>query len=198
MKKRKPEPEDGVRDDHKIENLPVAEADLFQFLLDGPELKIQQTLSKNSEEKEFERLALIGAGQISLDAIQNFVLSTAKAHQVTFPQIYYKEMFRLKGWKIQGTSVYRKPWLVAKYTIEVIYGRFTREILMAIQLQNPYVVPGVRRFKHFQYLNEAGQSRLEQFIQEAVEVMKVSTNWYDFRVKMFEKHSVPYQMDLFN
>ncbi|MFC4210853.1 P63C domain-containing protein [Pedobacter lithocola] len=198
MKKHKPKPEDAVKDEHQIENIPVAGAELFQFLLDGPELRIKQSPSKENKEKEFERLAILGASQISLDAIKNFVLHTAKAHQVTFPQVYYKEMFRLKGWKVQGANVYRKPWLVAKYTVEVIYGRFTKDILMAIKLQNPYIVAGVRRFKHFQYLNEAGQSKLEQFIDEAVEVMKNSTTWYEFRVKMFEQHGVPYQMDLFN
>lgn len=198
MKKHIPKPQDGVKDGYQIDNIPIAGAELFQFLLDGPELRIKQRSSKDEQEKEFERLALLGASSISLDAIKSFVLLTAKAHQVTFSQEYYREMFRLKGWKIQGANIYRKPWLVAKYTVEVIYGRFTKDILMAIQLQNPYIVAGVRRFKHFQYLNEAGQSKLEQFIDEAVEVMKNSTTWYEFRVKMFEQYSVPYQMDLFN
>jgi hypothetical protein len=88
--------------------------------------------------------------------------------------------------------------LVAKYTTEVIYGRFTKDIIMAIQLQNPYIGSGIRRFKHFQYLNDAGQKKLEQFIDEAVALMRDSSNWYEFRVKMFQKYGVPYQMDLFN
>jgi hypothetical protein len=197
MKVNKKKPDDGVKDDHYIEDLSIAEADLFQFLVEGPELRVKQKSSKEAQEKEFERLALLATGQIS-DEIKNFVLITAKMYKATFPQDYYKEIFRLKGWKIEGTSIYRKPWLVAKYTVEIIYGRFTKDILMAIELQNPYLIPGVRGFKHFQYLNEDGQNKLEQFIYEAVEVMKDSSSWYEFRVKMFEQHALPYQMDLFN
>lgn len=197
MKANKKKPDDGVKDDHYIENRLIPEADLFQFLVEGPELRVKQKSSKEAKEAEFERLALLAMGQIS-NEIKNFVLITAKMYKATFPQVYYKEMFRLKGWKIEGTSIYRKPWLVAKYTVEVIYGRFTKDILMAIELQNPYIVQGVRGFKHFQYLNEKGQNKLEQFIYEAVEVMKDSSSWYEFRVKMFDLYKLPYQMDLFN
>jgi hypothetical protein len=197
MKKQKKGLENS-QNSNKIENIPIEGAELFQFLVEGPEKRVRQKSSKEEQEKEFERLALLGASQIFIENVKNFVLFSAKAHQVTFPQAFYKEMFRLKGWKIQGANIYRKPWLVAKYTIEVIYGRFTKDIIMAIQLQNPYVGSGIRRFKHFQYLNEAGQKKLEQFIDEAVELMRDSSNWYEFRVKMFQKYGVPYQMDLFN
>lgn len=195
---KKKEPQSGeVKDDHEIHNSPVVESELLQFLVDGPELLLKDNSSEKNQEKIFETFALLGASQASIDTVKEFVLVSAKIHAVTFPQIFYREMFRLKGWKIIGANIYRKPWLVAKYTNEVIYGRFTREIMMAIQLQNPYIMSGVRRFKHFQYLNEMGQKKLEQFIDEAIAVMKESTSWYEFRVKMFQQHGLPYQIDLF-
>lgn len=197
MKPKDQKLDDGVKDDHRIEDLSIAEADLFQFLVEGPELRVRQKSSREAQEIEFERLAVLADGQIS-EEIKNFVLFTAKIYKATFTQDYYREIFRLKGWKVEGTSIYRKPWLVAKYTKEVIYGRFTKDILRTIELQNPYIVPGIRGFKHFQYLNEQGQNKLEQFISEAVEVMKDSTTWYEFRVKMFNQYKLPYQMDLFN
>lgn len=198
MKKDNLKKEDGINNDHRIEKIPIEGMELFQFLVEGPELRIKQKFSVEEQEKEFQRLALLGASQVSIDNIRNFVLLSAKIHKVTFPQVYYREIFRLKGWKIEGANIYRKPWQVAKHTMEVVYGRFTQDILTAIQVQNPYIVPGVRRFKHFQYLNEVGQTKLEQFIAEAVEVMQDSSTWYEFRVKMFERYELPYQMDLFN
>lgn len=198
MRKNQQKNDEMVKNDHQVEQIPVDGVELFQFLIEGPELRVKQKPSAEELEREFEKLAILGAGRISMDDVKNFVLVTAKMHRATFPQVYYKEMFRLNGWKIQGANIYRKPWQAAKYTLEVIYGRFTRDILLVIQLQNPYIVPGVRRFKHFQYLNAEGQMKLEQFIDEAVEVMQESSSWYEFRVKMFEQYGLPYQMNLFN
>jgi len=198
MKKKEHQSKESVADEDQINNLRIAESDLLQFLVEGPDLLLKKNGSEESQEKIFETFALLGASQSSIETVKKFVLVSAKMHAVTFPQVFYREMFRLKGWKITGANVYRKPWVVAKYTNEVIYGRFTSEILMAIRLQNPYVDAGVRRFKHFQYLNELGQKKLEQFIDEAVAVMEDSTTWYEFRVKMFQEYGLPYQMDLFN
>jgi hypothetical protein len=198
MEKKLPKSKGEVSDDHQINNVPVAGLELLQFLVDGPELLLKDNSTEQSQNRLFETFALLGASQLSIETVKKLVLASAKMHAVTFPQVFYKEMFRLKGWKVTGVNVYRKPWLVAKYTKEVIYGRFTREILMAIQIQNPYIVPGVRRFKHFQYLNELGHEKLVQFIDEAVVVMKESTSWYEFRVKMFQQYGLPYQVDLFN
>lgn len=198
MKKKKTQFNANIKDDHQINNVPVVESELLKFLVEGPELLLKENYSETNQETLFETFALLGASQASIETVKEFVLVSAKIHAVTFPQVFYREMFRLKKWKINGANIYRKPWLVAKYTNEVIYGRFTREILMAIQLQNPYIMSGVRRFKHFQYLNELGQKKLEQFIDEAVAVMTESTTWYEFRVKMFQQHGLSYQIDLFN
>jgi hypothetical protein len=182
----------------RTEKPPVeSKQELIQFLLEGPEQKVVEKFTDESLEKEFQKIALIGGNIISLEIVKGLILTSAKIHKVTFSQAFYKEMFRLNNWKFDGGAIYRKPWLAAKYTNEIIYGRFSREILTALQLQNPYIIPGVRKFKHFQYLNADGQALLEKFIDETIQVMKESSDWYDFRVNLFNKYGVPYQLNLF-
>lgn len=176
-----------------IEKKIITDFELFENLIRAPQAKAESEFSDFSIDKRFLEIELIGGAIINPGQL---VLSSPKPHRVTFPQAYYKNIYRLNSWKVTDAKIYRKSWKVAIWTIELIYGRFTKETLPQLQQKNPYVTPGVRRFKHFQYLNENGQQMVESFIEQMIEVMETCTTWYEFREKMFENYGIPYQLKM--
>jgi hypothetical protein len=113
-----------------------------------------------------------------------------------FIQDFYKEINRLNGWSIPAGLIHHKPRIVGRFTKEIIYGRFPKDLIIVLQGLNPYVGFGVRQHKHFQFLNEEGKNLVEHYINEAIELMKECENWHEFRLKLCKKYGVPYQLPL--
>ena len=78
---------------------------------------------------------------------------------------------------------------------EIIYSRFSKNVLPELQRLNPYIIFGVRNHKHFQWLTVDGQALFDKFIQEAISVMQVSIDWYDFRIKHASQFGVTFQLN---
>lgn len=170
---------------------------LIRSLLEGPELKIDKDFSDESLDRKNEALKLIYSSEISLEDLKSVISLQLKEYKPKFPQSFYMEIFRLHGWKVKSAKIYRKSWKVAKITKEIIYGRFKSDVISTLEIQNPYIGHGFRRYKHFQYLNAKGQALLERFIAEATELMSECATWYEFRKKLSKEHGIPYQMQLF-
>lgn len=109
---------------------------------------------------------------------------------------YFSEIYRLNGWGHLDPKNYNKPSIVGKWTNEMIYGRFPKEILPALQYLNPFTGK-FRKDKHFQYLTEEGQQFVVQYRDETIEIMKKCSDWYEFRQKLHDAYGVPYQIQLF-
>ncbi|MCF0052089.1 P63C domain-containing protein [Dyadobacter sp. LJ53] len=170
-------------------------AQLTLHLLAGPEKKI-------SKEVELDKdvIELLSGSKIDLkkraDELRRFLAQAKQKYAPTFPKDYYQEINRLKGWSKPEDKVYQKPPIVARYTNEIIYRRFPKDILPALQHLNPYIIFGLRKFKHFQWLNEDGKQLLETYIDQAVELMKKCTSWYQFRVKYAQMYGVTFQLSV--
>ncbi len=54
----------------------------------------------------------------------------------TFPDDFYMEIFRLKGWEWQGMKVNR-PQVVGHYTNDIVYARIAPGLLSELQTLNP-------------------------------------------------------------
>ncbi|MCY4641746.1 MAG: P63C domain-containing protein [Gammaproteobacteria bacterium] len=54
--------------------------------------------------------------------MDRYLTSTRAAWAKTFPDEFYKEIFRLKGWKWQGMNINR-PQVVGHYTNDIVYAR---------------------------------------------------------------------------
>jgi hypothetical protein len=124
------------------------------------------------------------------------LLKVPSDYETIFTQEFYKEIFRLNNWEYKD-SISKKPWKVAKYTNEIIYSRISTEVLPFLRLVNPYVIPGIRKYKHHQYLTPGARNEVARFIRESTEVMRKCGTWYKFRIKLHEVHGVPYQVELF-
>ena len=97
-----------------------------------------------------------------------------------FPPEFYKEIFRLRGWVWNPSSV-KRPSVIAKYTNDLVYERLAPGILDELQRLNPKDDKGRRKHKHHQWLTEdIGHPALTQQIHTLMAFMRASTTWDRF------------------
>lgn len=151
-------------------------------------------LREKRYEEEFE---LRNGVKLSLKKIENILSAVRQPHAAKFPNAipFFKEMYRLLGWTEKDPNKFGKPSIIGKYLKDLIYARFHSNVLPA--LQTLAMPGGIRRDKFYQYLNEEGVRRLEQYRDEAINLMKSCESWYEFRVKYGKLYKLPVQKALF-
>lgn len=98
-----------------------------------------------------------------------------------FPDEFYAEMFRLKGWEWTGKRVNR-PAVVGHYTNDVVYSRLAPGVLDELRRRNPTDDKGRRRRKHHQWMtDDIGHPALSQHVHALVAMMRASPDWAFFR-----------------
>lgn len=104
-----------------------------------------------------------------------------------FPDSFYKEIFRLKGWELNKSNFTKRPGLVGTITNQLVYSRLAPEILTELKKINPKNDLGHRDNKHHQFLTSSyGQNTLAHHIYEIMGVMKTFKKWSTF-FKFFNK-----------
>jgi len=98
-----------------------------------------------------------------------------------FPDEFYKEMFRLKGWQWQGMKINR-PSVVGHYTNDVIYQRLAPGVLDELKKINPPDEAGHRKNKHHQWLTpDVGHPKLRDHLNGIIALMRASASWDQFK-----------------
>ena len=98
-----------------------------------------------------------------------------------FPDEFYRQIYRLKGWSFPTGSTKRTP-LIGKITNEIVYDRLPQGVLDKLKRRNP-VNPNTRRrkWKHHQFLSEdIGQPDLRDHLLQEIALMRASANWKGF------------------
>lgn len=107
-----------------------------------------------------------------------------------FPDEFYAQMFRLRGWQWKGMKVNR-PQVVGHYTNDLVYERLAPNILKELETRNPKNPRGQREAKHHQWLTEdVGHPALSQHLYALIGFMRASRNWkhfYDLVQRAFPK-----------
>jgi hypothetical protein len=122
-----------------------------------------------------------------VELLQKYISRQLLEWTKTFPDEFYTEMFRLKGWDYvnlqPGDS---KPSVVGRYTRNVVYERMPVPVIEQLENLNPVVTTkGDRRHKHHQFLTrDIGHPELKAHIDKVVMLMNLSDNWEDFRSKL--------------
>lgn len=97
-----------------------------------------------------------------------------------FPDDFYKEMFRLRGWEWLSVSG-KRPSIVGTYTNDLIYERLAPGILKELEVRNPKDDQGKRRGKHHQLLtDDVGHPALAQHLHAVTGIMRASATWDQF------------------
>ncbi len=112
--------------------------------------------------------------------LDRFLRKELAAWAKRFPDEFYQEMFRLRGWQWNPVSVNR-PSVVGKYTNDLIYDRLAPGIVEELQNRNPKDEHGHRRVRHHQWLTEdIGHPALAQHLYATIGFMRASTTWEQF------------------
>jgi len=99
-----------------------------------------------------------------------------------FPDEFYQEMFRLRGWTWRGMKVNR-PQCVASYTKDLVYKRLAPGILKELEERNPVEPNGRRRSAHHQWFTEdVGHPALAQHLHAVLALMRATPDqdWETF------------------
>jgi hypothetical protein len=116
-----------------------------------------------------------------------------------FPDEFYKELFRLRGWQYSPVNV-KRPKLVGYLTNSIVYKKLPPGVLEELRKKNPIIQDGRRRYKHHQFLTEnLGNPHLEKHLAVVTALMRASASWDSFR-RLLERAvpGVEQQRDLFD
>ena len=112
--------------------------------------------------------------------LDEFLMKEFAAWAKRFPDEFYKQMFRLRGWVWKGMRVNR-PQVVGKYTSDLVYDRLAPGIVQELEQRNPKDRRGRRKAKHHQWLtDDIGHPALAQHLHAIIGFMRASDNWKDF------------------
>jgi len=105
----------------------------------------------------------------------------------TFPDEFYKQIYRLKAWQYPGTGTKRSPF-IGKITNEIVYDKLPPGVLPKLRELNPKIEnTHRRRWKLFQFLSEdIGQPDLRDHLLQLIAIMRASRNWKSFE-KLLER-----------
>ena len=170
--------------------------ELQQMILDLTEKKATERFSDENLDRENEKIKLLNGSEVSISSIKEFISKTLSPHRTLFPLEFYQEVYRLNQWELDPKD-YVKPPVVGKWTNELIYSRFPKEILQKLQALNPYIKKGVRQNKHFQWLNDEGKELVSEYINDAIRIMKKCSDWYEFRIQYFKEYGIGFQLNAF-
>lgn len=90
-----------------------------------------------------------------------------------FPDEFYLEIFRLKGWEWKGMKVNR-PQCVAGYTNDIVYSRLEVGILKELQIRNPWIPTKEKRegYHHSLLTDDLGIPALAQLLHTVITIMR--------------------------
>lgn len=129
--------------------------------------------------------------------LDQFLRKELAAWAKRFPDDFYKEIFRLRGWK---WSTMKRPGVVAAYTKDLVYARLAPGVLDELERKNPVLPSGRRKAKHHQWLTEdVGHPALAQHLHATIGLMRASDSWEGFKALMnraFPKRGDNLQLEL--
>jgi hypothetical protein len=118
--------------------------------------------------------------RILQEILDKYLLKEFATWAKRFPDEFYKQMFRLRGWQWRGMKVNR-PSVVGKYTNDLVYQRLAPGVLEELQQRNPKDEKGNREGKHHQLLTpDLGLPALQNHLFATTKFMEASATWDQF------------------
>ena len=99
----------------------------------------------------------------------------------TFPDEFYRHLFRLKNLPYPPNAMGKKPSYVGHWTNDLVYDRLAPGVRKQLKRQNPRRPSGSRARRHHQYLtSDVGHPKLKEHLSNVTFLMKSCRNWNDF------------------
>lgn len=123
--------------------------------------------------------------------------------QKRFPDVFYRELFRLNGWDFTIRDIRKRPGIIGTWTNKIIYEQLPKGVLDGLKNKTPKNESGnyVARF-HQSLTTDIGEPNLEKQINKVITLFQVSDNmaqfWANFR-KMIDRQNgqlqIPFEFD---
>lgn len=123
--------------------------------------------------------------------------------QKRFPDVFYKELFRLNGWNYTVNGIKKRPGVIGKWTNTIIYEELPKGVLEELKSKTPKSASGNRTERYHQYLTEdIGEPNLEKQINKAITLFQVSDNmkqfwqnFYKMKDRQMGQMEIPFEFD---
>jgi hypothetical protein len=127
--------------------------------------------------------------------LEKYVHAELRPWVKTFPDEFFKEVYRLQGWEFRPGTSKRTPQ-VGKLVNKYIYDQLPPGVHEELRRLNPRTDKGYRRHKHHQYLTaDTGNVHLDRQISTITTLMRIARDKCDFE-DMFERAFPPVQARL--
>jgi hypothetical protein len=116
--------------------------------------------------------------------LERFVADDLRKWVKTFPDAYYKELFRLRGWPY-SENIVAKPGVVGTLTNDIVYDRLAPGVKDELKRRTPRDSRGRHKQKLHQRLTpDAGHPALTEHLGAVVAIMQLSDSWDEFKDKL--------------
>jgi hypothetical protein len=116
--------------------------------------------------------------------LEAFIAKELQPWVKTFPDDYYKHLFRLRGLKFPMDSI-RRPQYFGVLTNDVIYKRLAPGVLEELKRVTPQNDSGRPKYRYFRRLtSNVGYPKLREHLGSVVTLMKLSDDWKEFTDKL--------------
>ena len=114
------------------------------------------------------------------EILESFLSDYRQKWAKTFPDEFYKQIFRLKNWRWDGSA--RRPGVVGGWTTNFVYDRLAPSLTEELKRLNPTNSKGERLSRHHQWFNpDYGHPKLKEHISGVIALMRASSTWDGFR-----------------
>lgn len=123
--------------------------------------------------------------------------------QKKFPDIFYRELFRLNGWDFTVNWIKKRPWVVGKWTNALIYEQLPNWVLKELQEKTPVSESWNKTARYHQSLSmDIWNPHLQAQINQIITLFQLSDNmehmWKQFEVLKKRKSGqlqIPFSFD---
>ncbi len=123
--------------------------------------------------------------------------------QKRFPDVFYKELFRLNGWDYTVNGIKKRPGVIGTWTNKLIYEQLPVGVLEELKAKTPKSQSGNYTARFFQSLTpDTGNPHLTAQIQQIVTLFQLSDNmqhmWHQFeklKLRQSGQLELPFKFD---
>lgn len=120
--------------------------------------------------------------------LEAFIAKELRPWVHTFPEDYYRELFRLRGQDYNPSSV-KRPMYFGHLTNDIIYARLAPHVLQELRRRGERTASGRLRYHHHRRLTEdIGHPKLRELLASVVTIMKLSSNYPEFHGRLNTLH----------
>jgi hypothetical protein len=116
--------------------------------------------------------------------LEAFIAKELQPYVQTFPEDYYRELFRLRSVAYNPSSV-KRPQYFGHLTNDIVYARLAPQVLEELRKKGERTPLGRLKYHHHRRLTEdIGHPKLRELLASIVTIMKLSPNYADFSKKL--------------